>query len=143
MTLINWEINCEMNLMLTSRAGCVLSTATEGTTFAISDNTLRSSSNVSIQNNGKLMQQLKSSFKRSIDWNKFYSRSKNKDQILYWHHSTNPMVQGMIRLFVLPFEDDAHRTRHTGFLLPKVKKKKITVLWLMRGTFLINLLKKI
>ena len=34
------------------------------------------------------------------------------------------MVQGMIRLFVLPFEDDAHRTRHTGFLLPKVKKKK-------------------
>ena len=132
-----------MNLMLTSSAGCVLSTATEGTTFAISDNTLRSSSNVSIQNNGKLMQQLKSSFKRSIDWNKFYSRSKNKDQILYWHHSTNPMVQGMIRLFVLPFEDDAHRTRHTGFLFPKVKKKKITVLWLMRGTFLINLLKKI
>ena len=38
------------------------------------------------------------------------------------------MVQGMIRLFVLPFEDDAHRTRHTGFLFPKVKKKKITVL---------------
>ena len=45
-----------MNLMLTSRAGCVLSTATEETTFAISDNTLRSSSNVSIQTNGKLMQ---------------------------------------------------------------------------------------
>ena len=63
-----------MNLMLTSRAGCVLSTATEETTFAISDNTLRSSSNVSIQTNGKLMQQLKSSFKRSINWNKFYSR---------------------------------------------------------------------
>lgn len=52
--------------MLTSRAGCVLSTATEETTFAISDNTLRSISNVSIQTNGKLMQ--------SINWNKFYSR---------------------------------------------------------------------
>ena len=52
------------------------------------------------------------------------------------------MVQGMIRLFVLPFEDDAHRTRHTGFLFPKVKKKDYCVMTDERN-FLINLLKKI
>ena len=45
------------------------------------------------------------------------------------------MVQGMIRLFVLPFEDDAHRTRHTGFLLPKVKKKDYSVMTDERNFF--------
>ena len=34
----------------------------------------------------------------------------------------NPTFQGVNRLFVLSFENNAHRTRHTGYFLPKVEK---------------------
>ena len=35
----------------------------------------------------------------------------------------NPSFQGVNRFFVLSFENNAHRTRHTGYFLAKVEIK--------------------
>ena len=67
-------INCETNLILTWSKNLVLSNATK-ITFAITD-TKRCVQviNLSTQDNAKLLQQLKSGFKRTINWNKYQSK---------------------------------------------------------------------
>ena len=63
-------INCEINLILTWSSKCVLSNEAKTTTFVITD-TKRYAPvlTLSTQNSSKLLQQLKSSFKRTINWN--------------------------------------------------------------------------
>ena len=61
-------INCEINLILTWSANCVISSAAENQAiiFAISDTKLYVSVvTFSTQDNGKLVQQMKSNFKRT------------------------------------------------------------------------------
>ena len=61
-------INCEINLILTWSANCVISSAAENRAiiFAISDTKLYVSVvTLSTQDNGKLLQQMKSNFKRT------------------------------------------------------------------------------
>ena len=61
-------INCEINLILTWSANCVISSAAENQAiiFAISDTKLYVSVvTLSTQDNGKLLQQMKSNFKRT------------------------------------------------------------------------------
>ena len=41
-----------------------------------------------------------------------------KDQNPYLDYLIDTSFQGINRLFVLLFEDDAHRSRHTGHILP-------------------------
>ena len=71
-TLEELSINCEINLILTCSEKCVLSNDTKVTTFAIND-TKRYVLVVTLssQDNAKLLQQLKSSFERTIIWNKY------------------------------------------------------------------------
>ena len=67
-------INCEINLILTWSANCVISNAAENqaATFAITDTKLYVATlALSTQDNVKLSQQLKSGFKRTINWNKY------------------------------------------------------------------------
>ena len=67
-------INCEINLILTWPANCVISSAAvnQATTFAITDAKLYVSVvTLSTDDNAKLSQQLKSGFKRTINWNKY------------------------------------------------------------------------
>ena len=66
------SINCEIKLILTWSEKCVLSNDTKTTTFAVTDTkhyvpVVTSST----QDNAKLLQQLKSGFKRAINWNKY------------------------------------------------------------------------
>ena len=64
-------INCEVNLILTWSIDCVISSATGETKFAITDTKLYVPVvTLSTQDNAKLLQQLKSGFKRIINWNK-------------------------------------------------------------------------
>ena len=61
-------INCEMNLVLTWSDKCVLSNDTKATTFAITDIKLYVLIlTSSTQGDAKLLQQLKSGFKRTIN----------------------------------------------------------------------------
>ena len=68
-------INCEINLNLTWSANCVIvatAVANQGATFSITDTKLYIPVvNLSTQDNGKMLEQLKSGFKSTIDWNKY------------------------------------------------------------------------
>ena len=68
-------INCEINLDLNWSKNCAIvatDVADEGSTFSITDMKLYDSVvTLSTQDNGKLFEQLKSCFKRTINWNKY------------------------------------------------------------------------
>ena len=71
-------INCEINLILTWSTNCVIVSTNVGNqnaTFEITDTRLYVLAvTLSIQDNSKLLQQLKSGFKRVINWNKYLSK---------------------------------------------------------------------
>ena len=70
--------NCEVNLILTWSPNCVISSATGETKFKITETKLYVPVvTLSTQDNAKLLQQLKSGFKRTINWNKYESNIKN------------------------------------------------------------------
>ena len=67
-------INCEVNLILTWST-CVITNSTGAARFAITDIKLYFPViTLSTQDNSKLLQQLKSGFKRVINWNKYLSK---------------------------------------------------------------------
>ena len=71
-------INCEINLILTWSVNCVISNAAanQATTFTITDTKLYvPAATLSIDDNTKLLQQLKSEFKRRINWNKYETKT--------------------------------------------------------------------
>ena len=74
MPLINWEAN----LILTWSANCAIiytNVANQNPTFAIAETKLYVPIvTSSIQDNTKLLQQLKSGLKKTIDWNKYLSK---------------------------------------------------------------------
>ena len=71
-------INCEVNLVLTWSANRVIvytNVANQGATFAITETKLYVPLvTLSTQDNAKLLQQLKSGFKRIINWDKYLSK---------------------------------------------------------------------
>ena len=68
-------INCEVNLILTWLSTCVVTDSNGAGTFAITDAKLYVPVvTLSTQENTKLRQQLKSGFKRVINWNKYLSK---------------------------------------------------------------------
>ena len=69
-------INCEVNLILTWSSTCLITDCNGGGTFAITDTRLYVPvMTLSIQE--KLLQQLKSGFKRVINWNKYLSKPES------------------------------------------------------------------
>ena len=71
-------INCEVNLILTWSSTCVITDSNGAGTFAITDTKLYVLVvTLSTQENAKLLQQLKSGFKRVINWNKYLSKPES------------------------------------------------------------------
>ena len=70
---------------------------------------------LSTQDSAKLLQQLKSGFKRTINWNKYQSNGKVFAKNSYLNYLINPGFQGVNRLFVLSFEDEDDRTSHSPY----------------------------
>ena len=73
------------------------------------------------------MQQLKSRFTRTITWNKYQSKKSREHQNRYLDFLISPSFQGVNRLFVLSFENEDNRIRHTRYFLSKVKLKDYNV----------------
>ena len=73
-------INCEVNLILTWSADCVIiytNVANQIPTFTITETNLYVPVvTLSTQDNAKLLPQLKSDFKRTISWNKYLSKTR-------------------------------------------------------------------
>ena len=71
-------VNCEVNLILTCSSTCVITNSTGAGTFEITDTKLYVPVvTLSTQENTKLLQQLKSGFKRVINWNKYLSKPES------------------------------------------------------------------
>ena len=104
-------INCEFNLILTWSANCVIlynDVANQGATFTITETKLYVPVvTLSTQDNAKLLPQLESGFKRTISWNKYLSEPELLAQNPNLNHLVQPSFQGVNRLFVLAFEEDA------------------------------------
>ena len=121
-------INCEVNLILTWSSTCVLlstNNANQVETFAITDTKLYVPAvTLSTQENTKFLQQLKSGFKRVINWNKYLSKPELLAQNPNLNHLVEPSFQGVNRLFVLAFESDNHKISTRPYNLPTVEMVK-------------------
>ena len=99
-------INCEVNLILTWSSTCVITNSAGARRFTITDTKLYVPVvTLSTQDNAKLLQQLKSGFKRTINWNKYQSDPKTNAQNRYLNHLVDPIFHGANRHFVMPFEN--------------------------------------
>ena len=75
-------INCEVNLILTWWPTCVIPSTTGKTKFRITEAKLYVPVvTLSTEDNAKLLQQLKSGFKRTNNWNKHQSDPKTYERI--------------------------------------------------------------
>ena len=124
-------INCEVNLILTWSSNCVLNAPgvqNQNATFAMTHTKLYVPIvTLSTQENTKFLQQLKSGFKRVINWNKYLSKPELLAQNPNLNHLVEPSVQGVNRLFVLAFENDDDRTRNDEYYLPTIEIKDYNI----------------
>ena len=123
------SMNCEINLILTWSEDYLISSATGETKFEITNRTLYDLVvTLSTQDNAKLLQQLKSGFKTTINWNKHQRKVSREGVNQYLDFLIDPSVQGVNTLFVLSFENECDRKVHTGYYLPKVEIKDYSVI---------------
>ena len=129
-------INCEVSLFSTWSSICVITNSTGEGKFAITDTKLYISVvTLSTQDNAKLLQQLKSGYRRTINWNKYQSDPKIYAKKRYLNHLANRTFQGVNRLFVLSFENENDRTSHSNYYLPKVEIKDYNVMIDVKNLF--------
>ena len=125
-------INCEDNLILTWSSNCVLiatNIPNQNATFAITDTKLYVPVvTLSTQENTKFLQQLKSGFKRVINWNKYLSKPELLAQNPNLNHLVEPSFQEVNRLFVLAFENDDNRTSSDLYYRPTVEIKDYSIM---------------
>ena len=91
-------INCEIDLILTwSNRYLVIDKhiANQVAAFAITDTELYVPLVIKTQDNVKLLEQLKSSFKRADNWNKYEPKITVQEQSLYLYSLINPSFQGL------------------------------------------------
>ena len=141
-------INCEITLVLSWYKECVLVgralrnapdpqpdppiDATESPTsakFEITDCKLYVPVvTLSAENDSKLLEQLKSGFRRSIKWNKYMSQMSNRNKNNNLNYLIDPTFSNVNRLFVLSFENEDDRTSHYKCYVSNVEIKDYNVL---------------
>ena len=98
--------------------------ANQGATFEITETNLYVPVvTLSTQDNAKLLPQLKSGFKRTISWNKYLAKPELLAQNANLNHLIEPSFQGINRLFVLAFENDAQRISKQRYYISNVEIK--------------------
>ena len=125
-------INCEVELILTWSADCVIiytNVANQVPTFPITETNLYVPVvTLSTQDNAKLLPQLKLGFKVTISCNKYLTKPELLAKNANLNHLIEPSFQGVNRLFVLAFEGDAQRTSNKTCYLPNVEIKDYNVM---------------
>ena len=98
-------ISCEINFILTWSTNCVIvstNVANQNATLEITDTNLYVPVvTLSTQDNSKLLQQLKSGFKRVINWNKYLSKPELIRINPNLNHLVEPSFQGVNKRFCL------------------------------------------
>ena len=137
-------INCEITLVLSWYKECVLVGRAFRGPPAAAANLINSPTSakfgitdcklyvpvvtLSAENNNKLLEQLKSGFKRSIKWNKYMSQMSNQNKNNNLNYLIDPTVSNVNRFFVLSFENEDDRTSYYKYYMPSVKIKDYNVL---------------
>ena len=101
--------------------------ANQGVIFVIIETKLYATVvTLSTQENAKLLTQLKSGFKTTINWNRYLSKpellAQNLNQLL------EPSFQKINRVFVLAFENNTERTSIKRYYLPNVEMKVCNII---------------
>ena len=74
------------------------------------------------------MPQLKNDFRRTITWNKYLVKPELLAQYINLNHLIDPSFQGVNRLFVLTYEDDAQKTSNKSYYIPNIEMKNYNVM---------------
>ena len=122
--LINWEFNVELNW---SKKCVIVATAVVTAVAKLYVPVVNSSTH----NNAKLLEQLKSGFKRTINWNKYQSKiltERSNQYQINQDYLIDPSFQGVNKLFVLSVEDEAKRTICKRYYLPTVEIENYNVM---------------
>ena len=124
--------DCEVELILTWSENCVIvgtNVANQNTTFIITETTLYVPVvTLSTRDNSKLLPQLKSGFKRTISWNRYLAKPELLGRNTNLNHLIEPSFQGVNRLFVLAFQDDAQRINKKRYYIPNLELKDYNVM---------------
>ena len=142
-------INCEVELILTWSKNCVLSdmtvnaaaspaiVASSGATFKITDTKLYVPViTLPKENDTKLLEQLKSGFKRTIKWKKHRSQMTVQPQNNNLNYLIDPTFKNVNRSFILSFQRISgetnttkdHRDSSSHYYLPNARIKDFNVL---------------
>ena len=140
-------INCEVSLTLTWSNNCVLtSKATRdddpdaypavdeinnptNAIFKITDCKLYVPVvTLSAENDNKLLEQLKSEFKRTIKRNKYRPEMSNQTKNNNLNYLIDPIFTNVNKRFVLSFENETDRTSFSKYYVPKVEIKDFNAL---------------
>ena len=117
---------------MTWSANCVIiytNVANQNPTFEITETKLYVPVvTLSTQDNAKFLPQLKSGFKRTINWNKYLAKPELLAQNPNLNHMIEPSFQGVNRLFVSAFENHAQRASNKRYYLPNVEIKDYNVM---------------
>ena len=125
-------INCEINLQLKWSRNCIIvagTTNNQNPTFQINHTKLYVSVvTLSIQENIKLLKEVEFGFKRTINWNKYLSKTTNQRQSRYLDYLIDPGFQGVNRLFILLFKNADGQESHKQYYLSIVEIKHYNVI---------------
>ena len=135
-------INCEVPLILTWSRECGLTsmerkvvtntrrdTSLTNATFQITDTKLYVPVvTLSTENDKRLLEQLRTGFKRTIKWNKYRSEMTNQTKNNNLNYLIDPTFTKVNRLFVLSFENENDRTSFSKYYVPNVQIKDFNVL---------------
>ena len=83
---------------------------------------------LSTKDDNKLLEQLKSGFKRTIKWNKYRSEMTNQTKINSLNYLIDPTFNKVNRLFVLSLENEDDRTSFSKNYTLKIEIKDLNVL---------------
>ena len=80
------------------------------------------------QDDNKLLEQLKSGFKRTIKWNKYRSEMNKQSKTNNLNYLIDPTFMKVNNLFILSFKNEDDRTSISKYYTPKVEIKDFNVL---------------
>ena len=136
-------INCEVSLALSWSETCVITSmekrilvagqpnrgdSPESAAFKIKDcKSYVPVVTVSAEHENKLLEQLKTGFKRTITWNKYRSEMSNQTKNNNLNYLIDPTFTIVNRLFVLTFENEDGRSSFSKYYVPKVEIKDFNV----------------
>ena len=83
---------------------------------------------LSAENDNKLLEELKSGFRKFIKWNKYMSQMSNQNKNNNLDYLIDTTFSNVTRLFILSFKNKDDRTSYYIYYLPNVEIKDYNVL---------------